>query len=107
MEAEMSLVARATGRTIFVAVALTFGLAGQGLACDLHKVAEQPQYQPYSEPDIALMNAKKRFAKVMPGETRSDMTPVPQFQGQCTEHEDCGEGWRCCNTSCENVTECP
>lgn len=103
----MNLVARATGHVIVVAVVLSFGVAGQGLACELHKAAETPQYQAYSEPDIALMNAKKKFAKVLPGETRTDMTPVPQFQGQCTEHSDCGVGWRCCNTSCENVDECP
>lgn len=35
------------------------------------------------------------------------MTPVPQFQGQCSTHSDCGVGWRCCSTSCENVDVCP
>jgi hypothetical protein len=28
------------------------------------------------------------------------------FQGQCTDDDDCGVGWKCCNTSCENVDVC-
>jgi hypothetical protein len=28
------------------------------------------------------------------------------FPGQCTRDDDCGVGWKCCNTSCEQVSTC-
>jgi len=28
------------------------------------------------------------------------------FQGQCSKDDDCGVGWKCCKTSCEQVATC-
>jgi len=49
---------------------------------------------------LGQVNSNMSYARSRPMESAG-------FQGQCTKHEDCGVGWRCCNTSCENVDVCP
>ena len=51
------------------------------------------QYDVYSDSVLVMLKVKADYPKTFNDKSEKNATPVPQFQGQCSQHSDCGVGW--------------